>query len=491
MKKLKSAKVFSLLLAVVIIVSMAAGCGSKVQNNTAASNETTQLTTTNAETTQQTTTSAETTVEAKNMPGGVIDDTSPITFDWYVDDTITVKWGQDTTSQYITKKTGVSINFIIYGGAEKKNLMIASGDLPDFYSCGFWEPDIKKLIEGDMVLSINELAEKYDSGILDVIPNSVQQWFSKKYGKFYQLPNCNYPPEKLTPTSGAVSWQSLMVRKDMYEAIGKPDMTTPEGFLNALKAAKEKYPTVDNQPLIPIQLYQFTETGNVSFEDLLAFLAIPFETPDGQFMPAVARMMQPESVTWLKTFRKATELGLIPKEVFIANSDQVQANIKQGRCFSLVYARNTVAQTLSGDLYQKDPNSVYMSIDTPSNSKKDPPQLRTNGINGWMSTLITKKNKNPERAIKFLHYWLTEEGQKDFFLGDPEVTRETVDGKERLRPEIATMKDTDNEAFIKKYAARDTYWMLLDNPFTNQFLPEKLPFIKQDRGLVHWKDDKY
>ena len=46
--------------------------------------------------------------------------------------------------------------------------------------------------------------------------------------------------------------QVYMVRKDMYEALGKPDMTTPEGFVNTLVAAKEKFPDVDGSPLIPL-----------------------------------------------------------------------------------------------------------------------------------------------------------------------------------------------------------------------------------------------
>ena len=56
--------------------------------------------------------------------------------------------------------------------------------------------------------------------------------------------------------------QTFLVRKDMYEAIGKPDMRTPEGFLKALKMAKEKYPSVNGQPLIPLGLNEFTNAGN-------------------------------------------------------------------------------------------------------------------------------------------------------------------------------------------------------------------------------------
>ncbi|WDU82917.1 hypothetical protein [Caloramator sp. Dgby_cultured_2] len=54
--------------------------------------------------------------------------------------------GVDLTSQYVTKKTGVNINFIVPAGNEneKLNAMIASGKLPDFITLGWWEDAVQK-----------------------------------------------------------------------------------------------------------------------------------------------------------------------------------------------------------------------------------------------------------------------------------------------------------------------------------------------------------
>ena len=50
----------------------------------------------------------------------------------------------------------LSINFISPAGneAEKMNTMIASGKLPDFITLGWWEDAVKKMIEGELVLTI-------------------------------------------------------------------------------------------------------------------------------------------------------------------------------------------------------------------------------------------------------------------------------------------------------------------------------------------------
>jgi putative aldouronate transport system substrate-binding protein len=85
-------------------------------------------------------------------------DIKPITFDWYLNFSwFPNKWGVDPTSQYITKKTGVNINFIVPAGNEneKLNTMIASGKLPDFITLGWYEDGVKKMIEGGMVLPLN------------------------------------------------------------------------------------------------------------------------------------------------------------------------------------------------------------------------------------------------------------------------------------------------------------------------------------------------
>ena len=53
-------------------------------------------------------------------------DTSPVTFDWYVNlGYFTQVWGKDTTSKYITNKTGVDINYIIpVSGSENEKMTI-------------------------------------------------------------------------------------------------------------------------------------------------------------------------------------------------------------------------------------------------------------------------------------------------------------------------------------------------------------------------------
>ncbi|MBZ4663878.1 MAG: transporter substrate-binding protein [Caloramator sp.] len=466
MKKTKLTKVLSLLLAILMTATVFAGCGKKEEKTT--------------ETSNNPTVSADT-------PGWKQDADKPITFDWYLNFSwFPNKWGVDLTSQYVTKKTGVNINFIVPAGNEneKLNTMIASGKLPDFITLGWWEDGVKKMIEGGLVLPLDELAKQYDPYFFKVTDPIKLDWYRQPDGHVYGYPNASSSPKdfdrykELKPSN-----QTFVVRKDIYEALGKPDMRTPEGFLNALKMAKEKFPTVNGQPLIPLGLHEFTETGNYSLEDYLQnFLAIPREK-DGKLYD---RMTDPEYVKWLKTFRKANEMGLLAKDIFVDKRAQMEEKIAQGRYFAMLFQRSDFAAQNQA-LYAKDPNSVYIAVDGPANSNLDAPKLAGDGLSGWTITLISKDCKDKARAIRFLSYLISEEGQKDLFLGEKGVTYDTIDGKDQFKPEVLDLLNKDRAAFDKKYGAAYTFWMLMDTNMMLQWAPPTAEPMKQ---LEDWTKGK-
>lgn len=418
---------------------------------------------------------------------GWMTDTSPITFDWYLNFSwFPNKWGVDATSQYITKKTGVNINFIVPAGNEneKLNTMIASGTLPDFITLGWYEDNVKAMIEGGLVEPLNKLADQYDPYFFKAADPAKTSWYTQPDGNLYGYPNASSSPKDFQQYShDYTSNQTFVVRKDMYEAIGSPDMRTPEGFLNALKLAKEKFPEVNGQPLIPIGLHEFGDTGNYSLEGYLQnFLAVPYEK-DGKLYD---RVTDPEYVSWLKTFRKANEDGLIAKDIFIDKRPQMEEKIAQGRYFAMLYQRSDFAAQQNA-LFAKDPNSVYIAVDGPANSQMSPPTLAGPGISGWTVTLISKNVKDKARAIRFLSYLISEEGNKDLYLGEKGATYVEIDGKDQFKPEVLDLLNKDRSAFDKKYGASYTFWMLMD---TNMNLKWAPPSVEPSKQLEDWTKGK-
>lgn len=472
MKFLRMCRVLCFLVMLAILVSAVAACGKpsgtakEEISNTASGGE------------QSGSTEESNQAQAEDVPS-YLKDTSPITLDWYMDEGwfTRVTWGQDLTSKYITEKTGVTVNLIIPVGDsnEKKNIMIATGDLPDILSMGWWWPHWKQMIEAEQLWAYNDLADKYDPSFYNVVRQSIFNWWKQPDGKTYVYGTHGLAPEDVTPDLKKIPTNVFSVRKDIYEAIGKPDMRTPEGFINALVKAKEMFPEINGQPIIPFHFgYEFGADGSRAIDsNLCSLLNLPDEKPDGT-VNKYSRRTDPEMLTWIKAFRKAFEMKLITIDQFTDKSAQIDEKIKSGRVFATMYAYNTMAQ-INGTFYTADPNTIYIPIDGPSNSKLDQNKISIGSIPGWLVTMISKNTKNPERTFQFLHYVFSEEGQSDFYYGDPSMY-DIVDGKKVMKKEIYDLRDTNEAEFCRVYGGRDAYCMANNDALFSKWRQDVKPW---------------
>ncbi|RKI83030.1 extracellular solute-binding protein [bacterium 1xD42-87] len=406
----------------------------------------------------------------------------PVTFDWYINYSwYNSEWGGNVVSDKITEETGVNIHFITPGGNEKEklNALIAADSLPDFITLGWWEPQIDEMIDSGMVYALNELADEYDAFFYQVSDTDVVNWYTKEDGNIYSYPNSFFTAKDIETYDNISSNQTFLVRKDIYEAIGSPDMTTPEGFAAAVKKAQDMFPTVDGEPLIPVGAHVFNDQGNVSFDKyLMNFLAVPFEE-NGEIYD---RYTNEDYLTWLKMFRRLGEEGLLADDIFIDQRMQTEEKMAKGRYFCMLYQyTDMVAQ--QKELYVNHPERIYLAVDGPKNAAGDDPTLPTSGINGWTVTLISKNCKNPERAIAFMDYMLSEQGQLRLSLGVEGETFDYVDGKPVVKEEVNALLNVDRQAYDRTYGADNTYWMLQDNRMQLKWKQEPGEPVRQ---IMEW-----
>lgn len=413
-------------------------------------------------------------------------DTSPVDLTWFVGaNWYAHSWGDSLTSKYITEKTGVNVKIEVPSGEanEHMTLMMTSGQLPDIISMGSWETAVKKLWEGDHVYALNELAEQYDPYFFKVAGDGTLKWYRQENGNTYGIPNDSYSPNLMHETGMTAANQTFLVRKDLYEEMGKPDLTTPEGFLNALQLLKDNYSDYKGQPISP-----FFAQGNVPYgmtEYLQNLLAVPYEK-DGTVYD---RMTDPDYIAWLKTFRTAYERELINVDFLVDSDTQVEEKTNNARYFMMI--REWTGMTAVNPMLAAsgNPDSYYIAVDGPQNSKGDSAKLFPGNMDGWMVTMISKSTKNPERAIRFLTYLASEEGQMDLFLGKEGETWDMTGGKPQLKPELVQLLDTDIEKLEKEYGVMDTYWMMRNPVIVNQWRPEKAPVIKQMEDFANAQAD--
>lgn len=417
--------------------------------------------------------------------------TDPVTFDWYVN----FSWynpapSDSMISKYVREKTGVTLNFIVPAGneSEKLNTMIAGDTLPDLVSINATDDSIRQIVEAEMVYSLTDLANEYDPYFFQVADEEILNWYAQDDGKTYGYTNFSATSKDYEEHPEAIeAHQTFLVRKDMYEALGEPDMRTPEGFLDALQKAKDMYPDVGGQPLIPFAIHEFTDKGNYSLDQFLAnFLAIPRVDESGKLYDY---REDEEYVTWLKTLRKANEMGLISSDIFIDKRAQIDEKLAQGRYFSMLYQKSDVVSGQTAR-YMDNPDTVYIAVDGMFNSKLDTPRLAGNSITGWTQSLITKNCENPDRAIAFFTYWLSDEGQRDMYLGEEGVGWDMVDGKEVMNPELMEMLVNDRDTHDKE-VGMDPLWMLRNHIKHFNWQPAKADYLQQLDDWTVGKSENY
>jgi len=477
MKRTRINKGMALVLAVILVLSLAACIGS---NN----NESSPSPKPEASTQQPESTPSEAAPNPDEAAWKL--DTSPVDLTWFVGASWYGRsWGDSLSSKYVTEKTGVNVTIEVPSGDanEQITLMMTSGKLPDLISMGSWETAVKKLWEGDHVYALNELAEQYDPYFFKVAGDGTLKWYRQENGNTYGIPNDSYSPNLMRETGMTAANQTFLVRKDLYEEMGRPDLTTPEGFLNALQLLKDKYAKYKNQPMSP-----FFAQGNVPYgmtEYLQNLLAVPFE----QEGKVYDRITDPDYIAWLKTFRTAYERGLINVDFLVDSDTQVEEKTNNARYFMMI--REWMGMTAVNPLLaaSENPDAYYIAVDGPQNSKGDSAKLFPGNMDGWMVTMISKSAKNPERAIRFLTYLASEEGQRDLFLGKEGETWDMADGKPTLKADMVKLLETDIEKLEKEYGIMDTYWMMRNPVIVNQWRPEKAPVIKQMEDFANAQAD--
>lgn len=372
-----------------------------------------------------------------------------VEINWYVD---LPYWtwagqgfGEDLTSQMIMDATGVKINFIVPASDDSEQLsaMIASDSLPDIITVEGWFNDNTRMLTYQMategyIWSINDLMDQYCPEMKDNIRQDVFDWYAEADGKTYLLPNFAYSKDDLSEGEKLVPNGCITIRKDLYEAIGSPDMSTPEGFLDACLKVKNEIKQYDGQDIIPIQMYE--GVGN-SMLWLSQYFATPYEDEDGNYLYDFTQENYKEALQFLN---KAYNMGLISDANFSDTRDLVNEKIASGRVFCQITAPQDFVTPMQS-LYDLDSNAVYIPV-VLRNSKGEDPVLQDIRGFGWLVSCVSKSTENPEAVARLINWLLSDEGQIATTFGKEGVTY--------------TMQDDGKIAYTEEYekalAAGDT-----------------------------------
>ncbi|MDR2499886.1 MAG: extracellular solute-binding protein [Treponema sp.] len=394
---------------------------------------------------------------------------------WYINlGWVKEQWGDDWTSKYIKETAG--FDFEVTGGeGDKLNTLIASGDLPDIITLAWWEPQYSEMVSAGYLLPLNKLAEQHDPYFFKAANQDILNWNRQPDGNVYGYNCYAVTPSDIANSDEIYANRTFLARKDIYEAIGSPNMTSPEGFLKALRDAKAYLPRENGVPIYPFGLGD-AFGGDHLDAYLQDFLAIPYEK-DGKYYD---RTTDSEYIRWLKTLRQAYSEGLISNDIFTDRGEQIGDKIVQGRYFAL-QKQWVDMQDQQRLIHDTDPRRIYMAVDAPGNSRGAPPTLSAGGIDGWLITGITAKSKNPARAIEFFTYMISEEGQRTIYMGVPGKTYEIADGKERFKQDYWDAYMANPDVVYYESGVPNLWGYFTDQASQTRYAPQAPDYIRAIR----------
>ncbi len=330
-------------------------------------------------------------------------DTTPITFSCYTNDASIKPWGEDQISKKITEVTGVSLDIRIpvqNEEMESLSLMMASGEFPDILFLNANNQGIDDLVEEGYLLNLDELMAKeapnlehimdtyHGSELLDNYRAADGNNYYMYYGYNSEIANAQLKEMGLLYPVWLVTF---VTRQDWLDEIGNPDMSSPELFKSALLKMKEKHPDADGLVMDSMDsfFYQFGVWDNVGWQGQGVDV-------DGNIVHQIRRDSYKNALAYANDLARS---GLLTKEGFMNPFDINNAKFINGEAIAMrdnYYSFTNVVEV------QDTVKVPVKPFDTYGFSFQYSP---------WRSIAITKNCKDPARAIQFIEYLASNEGQ--------------------------------------------------------------------------------
>lgn len=348
--------------------------------------------------------------ESAVKPEDMEESTGPITFSLFSADPHS-QWDnmESPVSKKIAEETGVTLEpeFDVAGGEQKVSLMVASGEYPDL----IWpKGSSSKLVDADALIDLTDLINEHAPNLKKIYGDYLDRLkWSNEDESIYVLPTTPVNQTYWAPGTG------FMLQHDVVKQLGYPEIRTVKDFENAIREYKEKNPTIDGQPTIGLSLLADDWRIMISTTNP-AFLATG-ASDDGEFYidpktyEATMHYRRPEEKEYFKWLNHMNAEGLLDKESFVQKYDQYLAKISSGRTLGLIDADWDVADAQRALRESGKAERMHGMYPVTLSEEYKHPNFQDAGYLGGWGIGITVDCEDPIRAIKFIDYLASEEGQ--------------------------------------------------------------------------------
>lgn len=324
------------------------------------------------------------------------------------------KVGEQNVIAYFKEKFNVEFNIqhISGDGTEAVNLALASGDYPDV---------IRELpfTEMEKFVKMNKAVDL--TPYMDTIGADIKKSMGEHYPLFLNDESkLWYVP---TTMGSIVELPDFCahIRYDEWQAIGAPDIKTPDDYYNALNAVLEKFPTTPNgESRYAMSLYDSSDPAKFcGFWGLKNGYKVDDE---GNFTYWAFTEEGKEMTKFINRFYLD---GTLDPDAFANNFEQWKTKFSNERVVGAIgdwwisyNAGHEVWQSLDPNM-PEDKRFVQIGF-----KAEDAKEANLSGKNylGSNCTIITDKAKNPEAILKFINFQATDMGKAISGWGLPNGT---------------------------------------------------------------------
>ncbi|MBE7898301.1 extracellular solute-binding protein [Paenibacillus polymyxa] len=387
------------------------------------------------------------------------DDTSPITLTFFGGDSSS-NWNnmKDAVGQEIIKKTGVTLNaeHAVNGrGEEKFALMAASGEYPDLV---YPKGDIGKLVDAGALIDLTDLIDKYGPNIKKVYGDYFNRIkYSSEDPAIYTIPT-NLGVDHIAFDAQA----GFEIQHQALKKLGYPKIRTVQDFEKALKDYVAKYPTTNGQPTIPLSLD--AEDWKMQITVTNPAVTATGGPDDGEYYidpkthKAILHYKRPEEREYFRWLNHMYNEGLLDRDTFVQKSDQYKSKIAAGRVIGLIDQEWNYQDAENALKAAGKDEYTYSHFPVTLNEQYEDHSLQPIGFDTASGIGITTSCKNPVRAIKFLDFLASDEGQILRNWGIEGQHYNVENGKRVIPAAVQERKNKDNASFSRE-SGIGLYWI--------------------------------
>lgn len=431
-------KVVSLMLVSAMVAGMLAGCGSDSGSSKGGSS-----------------TETGSAAEASSS-GETADDKSPITFEYFNADGKNGNW-DNPVAKAITEATGVTLDVsypVASEGDAKEDvaLMIANDEYPDMiYAKG----SATDLYQAGALIDMTDLIEKYGPNIKKMYGAEMEKlkWSQDDPG-IYQLSYAGVNQKTLT-TGGSCQIQWAALKENDYKY--PKTLDEYEKMIKSYLAAHPK--TEDGLDMIGITMSASDWHWMITLGNPAGLIADA--SPDnGQWIIDDEYNVHYKHVTdeekeYFKWLCRMYNEGILDPNFATQTDDDYIAKVASGRVVAITDAEWHYSQCEATLVADGKVDQTYVGLPVTLREDQVEKALLYQGTTVGWGIGITKSCEDPVRAIKFLDYLCSDEGQilyhwgiegENYFLddnGQPYRTDEEV-AKAQSDPDYAKNTGIDN-----------------------------------------------